>query len=165
VEISDSAVRRLLRRLDHAGGGPTLQTWARLVEADKAGRGHGAKRGRNYLPDWLAVADRLGNESAVNTTLLKGPYLADAGIPRGPLWAHIVTMSEEAQDDGAFTDEAGVKTWLAENQDSLRRGGNPPAPEAQAKWLKEKNEKLAPSRHAQKAENASSESAKAAAQV
>jgi tRNA nucleotidyltransferase (CCA-adding enzyme) len=119
VEISDSAVRRLLRRLDHAGGGPTLQTWARLVEADKAGRGPGARKGRDYVPDWLAVADRLGNEQAVATTLLKGQHLADAGIPRGKLWAHIVAISTEAQDDGAFTDEAGAGDWLAANGDSV----------------------------------------------
>ncbi|HEX9228019.1 MAG TPA: HD domain-containing protein, partial [Arthrobacter sp.] len=163
VEISDSAVRRLLRRLDHAGGGPTLQTWARLVEADKAGRGEGARKGRDYVPDWLAVADRLGNESAVNTTMLKGPYLADAGIPRGPLWAHIVAMSTEAQDDGAFTDEAGVKTWLAENQDDLVAEATRRHAEAQAKWLQDKAEKVAAQKERQEAEKAAQQAAAAGA--
>ena len=143
VEIRDSAVRRLLRRLDHAGGGPTLQTRARLVEADKAGRGPRARKGRDYLPDWLAAADRLGNETAVTTTLLKGPYLADAGIPRGPQWTHIVAMSTEAQDDGVFTDEAGVKVWLVGNQDTLVTEATRRHAEAQAKWLKDKAEKAA----------------------
>lgn len=119
VEISDSAVRRLLRRLDNAGGGPTLKQWSQLVEADKAGRGEGARHGRNHLPDWLAIADRLGNEKAISKTLLKGPHLAEAGIPRGKLWAVIVAQSEEAQDDGAFSDEAGVKEWLATNEAAI----------------------------------------------
>ncbi len=162
VEISDSAVRRLLRRLDHAGGGPTLQTWARLVEADKAGRGPGALKGRDYLPDWLAVADRLGNETAVTTTLLKGPYLADAGIPRGPLWAHIITMSEEAQDNGEFADEDSVKAWLAENQAALVAEATRRHAEAQEKWLKDKAEKAAAQKERQKADKAAALAAKKA---
>ena len=57
-------MRRLLRRLDNAGGSPTIKQWAQLVEADKAGRGEGAQHSRNYLPDWPAIADRIGNEKA-----------------------------------------------------------------------------------------------------
>lgn len=99
-------MRRLLRRLDNAGGGLTLKQWSQLVEADKAGRGEGARHSRNYLTDWLEVADRLGNEKAISKTLLKGPHLAESGIPRGKLWAVIVAQSEEAQDDGVFSDDA-----------------------------------------------------------
>ncbi|MBG0738980.1 metal-dependent phosphohydrolase [Paeniglutamicibacter antarcticus] len=118
VEISDTAVRRLLRRLDHASGGPSLTDWARLVEADKAGRGVGALRTRNYVPDWLAVAERLGNETAIST-LLKGQHLADAGVPKGKLWAVIVAQSQEAQDEGAFNDEAGARAWLTANEETI----------------------------------------------
>ena len=119
VEISPSAVRRLLRRLDNAGGGPTLKQWALLVEADKGGRGEGARRTRNYVPDWLAVADRIGNETAISKTLLKGHHLAEAGVPKGQLWAIIVAQSEEAQDDGSFSDEAGAREWLAVNEEAI----------------------------------------------
>lgn len=124
------------------------------MEADKAGRGAGARKGRDYVPDWLAVADRLGNETAVATTLLKGPHLADAGIPRGPLWAHIIAMSTEAQDDGAFTDEDGVKAWLAANQETLVPEATRRHAEAQAKWLQDKAEKAAAQKERQKAEKA-----------
>lgn len=158
-EISDSAVRRLLRRLDHANGGPTIQTWARLVEADHAGRGAGARVGRNYLPDWLAIADRLGNERAVSTTLLKGPHLAEAGIPRGPLWAYIVSMSEDAQDDGEFSDEAGVKAWLAANRTKLVATATSRHTKAQEKWKREKAEKLAILQARQREENAARKAA------
>ncbi|WP_422758941.1 CCA tRNA nucleotidyltransferase [Paenarthrobacter sp. C1] len=119
VEISPSAVRRLLRRLDHTGGGPTLKQWSLLVEADKAGRGEGARHTRNYVPDWLAVADRIGNEKAIGTAMLKGHHLADAGVPKGKLWAVIVGLSEEAQDDGAFSDEDGARDWLAANEEAV----------------------------------------------
>jgi hypothetical protein len=52
-------------------------------------------------------------------------------------------MSTEAQDDGVFTDEAGVKAWLAENQDTLVEEATRRHAEAQAKWLKDKAEKAA----------------------
>lgn len=103
-------MRRLLRRLDHAGAGLTLKDWSRLVEAEKAGRGEGARHGKNHhLPDWLTIAEQLGNEKAVSTTMLKGQHLAHAGIPRGPMCAFIVAQSEEAQDDGALANEDGAK--------------------------------------------------------
>lgn len=125
VEVSDSAVRRLLRRLDSAGGGPTLKQWSQLVEADKTGRGDGARQGKNHLPDWLAIADRLGNERAVGT-MLKGQHIAGAGVPRGPMWAHIVAQSEEAQDEGAFSDEDGAREWLTPTtrQSSEKQSGD-----------------------------------------
>jgi tRNA nucleotidyltransferase (CCA-adding enzyme) len=87
--VSDTGVRRLLRRRDHAGGGPTLKEWSRLVEADKAGRGGGAAHGFDHLPVWLEMAERFGNEKAVSTTILKGPHPAESGIERGSLWAWI----------------------------------------------------------------------------
>jgi tRNA nucleotidyltransferase (CCA-adding enzyme) len=138
VQVSDSAVRRLLRRLDHAGGGPTLKEWSRLVEADKAGRGEGARHGHNHLPNWLAIADRLGNEKAVSTTLLKGPHLAEAGIPQGKLWAFIVAQSEEAQDDGAFSDEEGVKEWLRTNEADILKEAQRRLQKAAAAYEKKK---------------------------
>lgn len=138
VEISPSAVRRLLRRLDHAGGGPTLKQWSLLVEADKAGRGAGARHTRNYVPDWLDVAERIGNETAISKTLLKGPHLAEAGVPKGKLWAIIVTQSEEAQDDGAFSDEAGARDWLASNEDAIMTEAKRRLQKSEAAYAKKK---------------------------
>ncbi|WP_354214902.1 HD domain-containing protein [Arthrobacter sp. UYCo732] len=138
VEITPSAVRRLLRRLDNAGGGPTLKQWSRLVEADKAGRGPGARHTRNYVPDWLAVAEKIGNETAVSKTLLKGPHLADAGIPKGKLWAIIVSQSEEAQDDGAFSDEAGAREWLASNEEAIMTEAKRRLQKSEAAYAKKK---------------------------
>lgn len=115
-KISDSAVRRLIRRLDHANGGPSVKDWARLVEADKAGRGADARQGVNHLPTWLATAERLGNERVAGATLLKGASLAQAGIPRGRLWRFVIEQSQDAQDDGVFTDGPGAAAWLHTNR-------------------------------------------------
>ena len=138
VEISPSAVRRLLRRLDHAGGGPTLKQWSLLVEADKAGRGAGARHTRNYVPDWLDVAERIGNETAISKTLLRGPHLAEAGVPKGKLWAIIVAQSEEAQDDGVFSDEAGARNWLATNEDAIMTEAKRRLQKSEAAYAKKK---------------------------
>ncbi len=115
--ISDSAVRRLMRRLDQANGGPSMKDWVRLVEADKEGRGAGARQGVNHLPTWLAKAERLAKEPVVGTTLLKGASLAEADIPRGRLWQFVIEQSRDAQDDGAFSDEEGAAAWLHANRD------------------------------------------------
>jgi tRNA nucleotidyltransferase (CCA-adding enzyme) len=44
-----------------------------------------------------------GTKQPISKTLLTGPHLAEAGIPKGKLWAIIVAQSEEAQDEGAFS--------------------------------------------------------------
>jgi tRNA nucleotidyltransferase (CCA-adding enzyme) len=117
--ISDSAVRRLIRRLNQANGGPSITDWARLVEADKEGRGPGARQGVNHLPTWLAKAERLGKDPVAGTTLLKGAALAEAGIPRGRLWRFVIEQSRDAQDDGLFGDEEGAAAWLHANRDPV----------------------------------------------
>lgn len=37
----------------------------------------------------------------------------------GPLWAFMVTPSEEAQDNGAFTDEDGAQESLQANKEQV----------------------------------------------
>ncbi|MGO4145287.1 CCA tRNA nucleotidyltransferase [Paenarthrobacter sp. YAF11_1] len=117
--ISDSAVRRLMRRLDQANSGPSMEDWARLVEADKEGRGPGAHQGVNHLPTWLAKAERLAKEPVVGTTLLRGASLAAADIPRGRLWQFVIEQSRDVQDDGLFSDEEGAAAWLFANRDTV----------------------------------------------
>ncbi|MFK0007969.1 CCA tRNA nucleotidyltransferase [Paenarthrobacter sp. NPDC090520] len=116
-KITDSAVRRLIRRLDHVGGGPSIHDWARLVEADKEGRGQGAQQGVNHLPTWLAIAKRLGSERVVGQTLLWGSRVELLGIPPGRMWRFIKEQSREAQDDGAFSDSPRAESWLLANRE------------------------------------------------
>jgi len=117
--ISDSAVRRLLRRLDETSGGPSIQDWARLVEADKRGRGIGARQGINHLPTWLEKAERLAKQPAAGTTLLKGAALAEAAVPPGRLWRFVIEQGRDAQDDGLFSDEEGAAAWFHANRDAV----------------------------------------------
>ncbi|GIU57484.1 hypothetical protein [Arthrobacter sp. NicSoilC12] len=63
---------------------------------------------------------------------------AAAGIPRGKLWPAIVAQSEEAQDDGLFDDEAGVKEWLATNYDDIMKEGQRRLQKAAAAYEKKK---------------------------
>ncbi|TVU64141.1 hypothetical protein FQP90_09160 [Paenarthrobacter nitroguajacolicus] len=76
-----------------------------------------ARQSVDHLPTWLASAERLGNEREVDTTLLKGASLAQAEIPRGPLWRFVIEQSRDALDYGLFADEAGAATWLHSNRD------------------------------------------------
>jgi tRNA nucleotidyltransferase (CCA-adding enzyme) len=139
----DTAVRRLVRRLDHAGGGPTLKEWTRIVEADKGGRGDGPNGGPEKAAQWLAIAERIDAENPRSMTLLKGHHLAASGVPRGPLWAFMVAQSEEAQDNGAFTDEDGAQVWLQANQEQVVAEAKRRRAEAQAAFEIGQREKLA----------------------
>jgi tRNA nucleotidyltransferase (CCA-adding enzyme) len=77
----------------------------------------------------MEKAERLGSDSSVSKTILKGPHLAESGIERGPLWGLIIAQSVEAQDDGVFTDEEGARAWLAGNRKAVLT-------EAQRRWQK-----------------------------
>jgi tRNA nucleotidyltransferase (CCA-adding enzyme) len=140
--VSDTAVRRLVRRLDHANGGPSLKEWTRLVEADKGGRGLGPAGGERTA-EWLAISERLDAENPRSATLLKGHHLAASGVPRGPLWAFIVAQSEEAQDNGQFADGDGAQAWLTLNYDTVLAEAKRRRAEAQAAFEIGQREKLA----------------------
>ncbi|MGK3708921.1 CCA tRNA nucleotidyltransferase [Arthrobacter sp. IK3] len=109
-----SAVRRLMRDLaGEKGDGPGIQDWARVVDADLAGRGPGAKA--PVSGPWLKVAEGLN----VAPAILRGEDLAAAGIPRGQEWGWIIRASLAAQDDGVFTDSSGAVAWARENKDAV----------------------------------------------
>ena len=105
---SKHAMRRFLRRLDTAGGGPTVEQWAAVVTADQWGRGSGAKVAP--VADWLEVAAAVGPPLK---PLLLGSHLARAGYAPGPGWQMVIAAALVAQDEGAFEDEAGAETWFA----------------------------------------------------
>lgn len=69
---------------------------------------------------------------------LRPVTLAKAGIPRGPQWAIIVAQAEEAQDNGAFTDEDGAQAWLTANQDAIMKETTRRLQKAQAAAAKKK---------------------------
>jgi tRNA nucleotidyltransferase (CCA-adding enzyme) len=117
------------------------------------------------LPDWLAVADRIGNEKAVSKAMLKGQHIAEVGIPRGPMWAIIVAQSEEAQDDGAFADEEGARAWLAVNEDAIMKETTRRLQKAQAASAKRKAAMAIVPKAKQEDQKAEARAAKAAKQA
>ncbi|MCC3292497.1 CCA tRNA nucleotidyltransferase [Arthrobacter sp. zg-Y1110] len=109
-----SAVRRLMRDLaGENGSGPTIQDWARVVDADLAGRGPGAKP--PVSGPWLAVAKTV----KVDPPILRGQDLAAAGFPKGQEWGWIVRASLAAQDEGVFSDTDGAVAWAIENREAV----------------------------------------------
>jgi tRNA nucleotidyltransferase (CCA-adding enzyme) len=105
---SGPAVRRLIRTLDNNGAGPSIYDWARLVDADLAGRGPGAKASPSA--QWIEVAERVG--PVARKSLLTGGDLAAAGYSPGPGWAAVMAAAVEAQDEGDFTDAEGAREWF-----------------------------------------------------
>ncbi len=106
---SRAAVRRLIRRLNPDGRGPSIHDWARVVDADCAGRASGAKVSPS--PAWVALAQTVGVSPAKG--LLRGEHLIQAGLQPGPLFAQILAEALAAQDAGEFGDIDGAKAWLA----------------------------------------------------
>lgn len=105
---SRPAVRRLIRRLASAGTGASLADWARVVDADCAGRGRSAKPSPTYR--WLAVAESMG--PVERRGFITGAHLIARGVVPGPQLGVILAKVRDAQDDEVFTDEAGAIAWL-----------------------------------------------------
>ncbi|NNC13411.1 HD domain-containing protein [Planctomonas sp. JC2975] len=103
---SRPTLRRLARRLAPA----SLTDWARVVDADSAGRGSGAKA--SPAATWLSVAaaDPIGT-----APILKGRHLISLGLEPGPEFAGILHKALQAQDEGAFADEEGALVWARAN--------------------------------------------------
>ena len=101
---SRPAVRRLMRRLAPA----TIHDWARVVDADCAGRGSSSKPSPS--PVWLEVAATIGG--APGRSLVRGEHLIARGLTPGPQFREILEAATAAQDDEVFTDEPGALAWL-----------------------------------------------------
>jgi tRNA nucleotidyltransferase (CCA-adding enzyme) len=104
---SRPALRRLTRRLAPA----TLADWARVVDADCAGRGTGSKASPSATWLRVAAADPVGT-----APILKGRHLISLGMEPGPDFADILHKALQAQDDGAFTDERGALAWVRQHR-------------------------------------------------
>jgi tRNA nucleotidyltransferase (CCA-adding enzyme) len=121
---SPSAVRRLIRRLDRNGSGASIYDWARVVDADCAGRGRSSKR--SPAGAWLAVAEKVG--PTPGTSLLRGEDLIERGLQPGPNFQPIMQASISAQDNGEFDDVDGALRWLDEYLQSVGSGRIPTSP-------------------------------------
>jgi tRNA nucleotidyltransferase (CCA-adding enzyme) len=111
---SASAVRRLMRRLaGPRGTGPTIAHWARVVEADCAGRGASAIASR--ASDWLAIAQRDGGSPTA--PLLTGRDLIEAGLRPGIRFSSLLDAAVDAQDQGLIDDRYSAREWLRHRLD------------------------------------------------
>ncbi|WP_426516367.1 CCA tRNA nucleotidyltransferase [Diaminobutyricibacter sp. McL0618] len=113
---SPAAVKRLIRRLKRNESGASIYDWARVVDADCAGRGRSAKR--SPAGRWLAVAEKVG--PGPRPSLLRGEHLIERGLKPGPGFGSIIQASIIAQDDGVFDDIDGATRWLDEYLESAR---------------------------------------------
>lgn len=104
--VSKPGVRRLARRLAPA----SMTEWALVTAADKGGRGAGSVEPGTQR--WMRLADELVVTATPEQGILRGEHLIAAGMHPGPAFAPILRDSVAAQDDGAFTDEAGAVRWL-----------------------------------------------------
>lgn len=105
---SRQAVRRLMRRLG-AERGASIYEWARVVDADCAGRAASAKP--SPARDWLEIADTIG--VSAQRPILTGAHLVARGLTPGPGFGPVLRRALAAQDDEEFTDETGALAWLA----------------------------------------------------
>jgi len=103
---SPAAVHRLARRLLPA----SINDWARVVEADHAGRG-GDER-PNPAAAWLQIANSQEVHERPRRGLLTGEHLISAGLRPGPSFKPILAEALEAQDEGTFSDEEGALLWF-----------------------------------------------------
>ena len=111
AEFSDTAVRRLARRLAPAN----IDDLAAVMRADSDGRPPLASPATHALIAMLvAKAHALELEKSAPRPLLLGRHLIALGHQPGPEFKAVLAAAFEAQLDGAFADEAGGVRWLGE---------------------------------------------------
>lgn len=101
------AVRRMARRLVPA----SMAELALVIHADASGRGDPDIR-HGLADAWLEMAGKLTVTEKPRPGILTGHHLIAAGMDPGPAFGPILAQALAAQDDGAFTDEAGAVAWL-----------------------------------------------------
>jgi tRNA nucleotidyltransferase (CCA-adding enzyme) len=110
-EFSDSAVRRLARKLAPA----TIDDLCAVMWADHLGRPPlVSPETEARILALRRRAQALAVQDAAPRPLLLGRHLVELGRPPGPHFKPILAAGIEAQLEGAFTDEAGAREWLKE---------------------------------------------------
>jgi tRNA nucleotidyltransferase (CCA-adding enzyme) len=107
-EFSDSAVRRLARRLAPA----TVDELALVMRADAEGRPPlSAAEGHARIDALVAKARALALEQLAPRPILLGRHLIALGLAPGPRFRGLLDQAFEAQLDGAFADDSGAVAW------------------------------------------------------
>ncbi|MBI5771479.1 MAG: HD domain-containing protein [Verrucomicrobia bacterium] len=109
AQFSDSAVRRLARRLAPA----TIDDLALVMRADSNGRPPLASPETHArIDELIAKAHALALADAAPKPIMLGRHLVALGLSPGPEFKPTLDAAFEAQLDGAFSDEAGGTAWL-----------------------------------------------------
>jgi len=118
AEFTDSAVRRLARRLAPA----TIDELCVVMQADHLGRPPlVSDETESRIKALRERAHALAVRNTAPHPLILGRHLVGLGWQPGPAFKPILDAAFEAQLEGAFSDEAGGKAWLKE---FLQKRGN-----------------------------------------
>lgn len=110
---SKASVRKLVRDLSPI----PIEDWAATVRADQEGRRstHKSAVEIDEIKRWVEIAQSLGIEEEPEPPILTGGHLIEYGLKQGPIVGVILKAALKAQDEGAFTDEAGALEWMKEH--------------------------------------------------
>ncbi len=107
AKSGDPAIRRLAKKVGR------IDRLLRVDLADRQGRPPLWPGDETPHGVWLMErAQALNVVKGFDPAILKGRHLIAAGLTPGPHFNTILKAAEEAQTDGAFTDEAGATDWL-----------------------------------------------------
>lgn len=114
-EFSDSAVRRLARKLAPA----TIDDLAAVMRADANGRPPlESPEVHQLINDLVAKAHTLALADAAPKPIILGRHLLALGMKAGPEMKPLIDAAFEAQLDGAFHTEADGIAWLKQRMKS-----------------------------------------------
>lgn len=111
---TEKAVRRLMKKLDNEGNGTTIEMWARVAEADKAGRGVAGTFG--VREEFLEVAEKIRIKDAKPAkTFIDGKFLTGLGYKPGEQYRDMLHAAKEAYENGEASNEAQLGEWMKRN--------------------------------------------------
>lgn len=104
------AVKKLSRRLFPA----TIHQLLYVMDADSNGRGWAEYKEPTGAKDISEIAKEIKVTDNQYEYILKGRHLIEAGLKPSLKFGEILRASNEAQENGEFSDIEGAKMWLGE---------------------------------------------------
>lgn len=106
--------RKLIARLDNNGKGTTLEAWARVAEADRAGRGSAGDSG--VSKKWLELKNVVDTYKETQfKRLVSGETLRNNGCTDFDTFGAIIREATKMQQNGVIKNEEEALQWLRKN--------------------------------------------------